>query len=185
MKRQSPDKRIEGLGGLTLADFWSWAYSDLLTNVNRSRFAEFLVASALGLLDAPRIEWDAVDLRYHGKAIEVKSAAYLQSWPHAVPSIIRFDIARKLAWDAATNTYAQERGRPADGYVFCLFAEQDRARADVLNLDAWEFYVLPTERIDREFGEQKSAGLSRIRALCPPVAYAELAEQIALVLGGD
>jgi hypothetical protein len=55
--------------------FWSWAYSDVLSNVNRSIFAEFLVASALELTHEPRVEWDAVDLRYHGHGIEVRSAA--------------------------------------------------------------------------------------------------------------
>jgi hypothetical protein len=47
---------------MTIGDFWSWAHSDVMSNTNRSIFAEFLVVSALGLLDTPRIEWDAVDL---------------------------------------------------------------------------------------------------------------------------
>lgn len=182
MTRHSPSTSLEGLGGLTLGDFWSWAYSDLLSNVNRSRFAEFLVASALGLLESPRIEWDAVDLRYHDKGIEVKSAAYLQSWQQKGPSKIGFDIGKKRALDAASNAYVLEPDRPAACYVFCLYAEEDPARANILDVDAWLFFVLPTERIDREFGDQKTVAISRIRSLCHPVGYYQLAERIALVL---
>jgi hypothetical protein len=36
----------------------------ILSNKNRAVFAEFLVASALGATQKPRIEWDAVDLRF-------------------------------------------------------------------------------------------------------------------------
>ena len=82
-----------------MGDFWSWAYSDILSNRNRSIFAEFIVGSALGVVDSPRVEWDAVDLRYKGKKIEVKASAYLQSWPQKKLSHIVFDIAKKRAWE--------------------------------------------------------------------------------------
>ncbi len=36
-----------------VGDFWSWAYSDILSNRNRSIFAEFIVGSALGVVDSP------------------------------------------------------------------------------------------------------------------------------------
>jgi len=58
-ERLSPNEKIVGLDGLTVGDFWSWAYSDILSNRNRSIYAEFLVGSALGVLDKPRMEWDA------------------------------------------------------------------------------------------------------------------------------
>jgi hypothetical protein len=45
----------------TIGDFWSWAYSDVVSNTFRSVFAEFLVGSALGVLQSPRIEWNYVD----------------------------------------------------------------------------------------------------------------------------
>jgi len=67
LKKLNPEDRILGVEGLSLGDFWSWAYSDILSNRNRSVFAEFIVGSALGVIDEPRIEWDAVDLRYGEK----------------------------------------------------------------------------------------------------------------------
>jgi hypothetical protein len=70
---------IPGIPNVTISEFWSWAYSDVLVNTNRSVFAEFLVGSALDILDKPRVEWDAVDLRYRNKTIEVKCSVYLQN----------------------------------------------------------------------------------------------------------
>ncbi len=58
------DTPIDGLDGLTVGDFWSWAYSDLLSNANRGVFAEFIVAVALGVHEQPRLEWPA-DLEMH------------------------------------------------------------------------------------------------------------------------
>jgi hypothetical protein len=66
-----------------------------MSNRNRSVFAEFLVGSMLGVIDEPRREWDAVDLHFRKKKIEVKSAAYVQSWKQNSPSIIQFDIGMK------------------------------------------------------------------------------------------
>jgi len=103
--RLNPNLRISGLDTDTLGDYWSWAYSDILTNTNRSIFAEYLVGAALGVLDTPRIEWDRCDLHYRSMEIEVKSSAYVQSWYQEQPSKIQFDIAKKRRWDYRTNEY--------------------------------------------------------------------------------
>ena len=61
--------------------FWRWSSSDLLGNALRGVLAEFIVASALGITERPREEWDAYDLiTPSGLKVEVKSSAYLQSW---------------------------------------------------------------------------------------------------------
>lgn len=176
-RKLSPDMPLLHMGSLTLGDFWSWAYSDLLSNGNRSVFAEFLVGAALGVIASPRREWDAVDLRYGAKTIEVKASAYTQSWtPVARPSPLRFDIGKKLPWDAETNQTGGTRRRSADCYVFCLHNEQDREQALLRILDAtsWVFYVVATERLERRYGEQKSVALTAIAQLCEPVTYAQL-----------
>jgi hypothetical protein len=166
--------------GVTVGEFWSWAYSDILSNTDRAVFAEFVVGTALGVTDAPRVEWDAVDLRYGGKTIEVKSAAYVQSWHQEQdpPSHISFDLKERLSWDAATNTYRVEPRRPADCYVFCVYAEKDRRRANVLDLDMWEFYVVPTQQINRQLGSQKTASLSTIERLTESVGYDQIRERV-------
>ena len=145
IEKRSCDEEIPLLGA-TVGDFWSWAYSDILNNTDRAVFAEFVVGSALGVTDAPRVEWDAVDLQYGDKKIEVKSAAYVQSWhqEHDPLSQISFDLKERLSWDAATNTYQVERRRAADCYVFCVYTEIERGKANVLDVDQWEFFVVAT-----------------------------------------
>ena len=178
MTKFRPDEVIIGLGGLTIGDFWSWAYSDIMNNRNRSIFAEFIVGSALGAINKPRIEWDAFDLVYRGKKIEVKSSAYLQSWPQSNLSLIRFDIATKRSWYADSNTFETEPVRAADCYVFCIFSETDPIKADVLNMEKWQFYVLATAKIDRELGVQKTIGIKRLQSMCNPIEYGSLKTEI-------
>src|SRR5688572_14217882 len=66
----------------TLLDFWRWSVSDILSNATRGRFAEFIVGTVLNINPLNlRDEWDAFDLITNsGIKIEVKSAAYIQSW---------------------------------------------------------------------------------------------------------
>ena len=65
-----------------LTDFWRWSCSDLISNTARGVLAEFIVARALGLAeDGVRDEWARFDLcTPEGVKVEVKSAAYIQSW---------------------------------------------------------------------------------------------------------
>jgi hypothetical protein len=65
-----------------LLTFWRWSVSDLVSNATCSRLAEFIVALAMDItLNEPRDEWGAYDMQTRdGIKIEVKSAAYLQSW---------------------------------------------------------------------------------------------------------
>jgi hypothetical protein len=178
----TPDQKIIGLDGVTVGDFWSWAYSDILSNRNRSVFAEFLVGTALGVVDSPRVEWDAVDLNYKAKKIEVKSAAYVQSWQQQKPSRIVYNIGKKKSWDAATNTYSPEPLRAADCFVFCLLTGDDSSKVNVLDISAWHFYVLLTEQINQELLEQKSIRIEKIQQLCQPVSHAQLRACIDRVL---
>lgn len=90
----------------TVSDFWSWSQSDLLNNSLRGVLAEFIVKKALNISSIFRTEWDSYDfITKDGFKIEVKSAAYLQSWKQKTLSKIIFDIAPKKGWDAKTNDY--------------------------------------------------------------------------------
>lgn len=115
--------------------FWRWSSSALVSNAMRGVLAEYLVARDLGVAQAARVEWDAYDLRtQQGLRVEVKSAAYLQSWKQAKRSRICFDIEPKQGWNAETNEYSTERRRQADVYVFALLNHHDKATLDPLNL---------------------------------------------------
>jgi hypothetical protein len=176
------EEKISGFENVTVLDFWSWAYSDILSNRNRSIFAEFLVATALGEINNPRIEWDAVDLRYHGKKVEVKSAAYVQSWHQNKLSTIRFDIGKKLGWCAETNSSAIVAERNADCYVFCLFTEQIREQANILDIKKWTFFIAQTQQLEERFSNQKSVSLNYLKAICLETDFQELKQTIEKVL---
>ena len=55
-------------------EFHAWAYDDLLTNTTRGVLAEYIVATALGIVDTKRVEWDKHDLEVDGIGVEVKAA---------------------------------------------------------------------------------------------------------------
>jgi len=168
----------------SILDFWQWAGSDLLNNRERGIVAEFLVARALGVDDKLRVEWDAKDLvTKSGVPVEVKSAAYVQSWAHDELSYISFDIAPRKGWDADSNSYATRIGRAADVYVFCLLAEQDQTRVDPLDVAQWKFWVVSSQRLTEQLGDQESAALSTIERVAGlPVALDELASAIEELL---
>lgn len=154
--------------GFDLLSFWQWSASDLISNALRGRLAEFLVAQALGIADGVRAEWDAYDLRTRqGLTIEVKSAAYLQTWAQKALSAISFDIAPTRFWEAATNELATETRRQADLYVFALLAHRDKPTLDAMDLTQWEFYLLPKAILDARLPKQKQLSLSALLRLEP------------------
>ena len=151
---------------LTVLDFWRWSASNLLDNTLRGHLAEFLVASACGAAHAPRSEWDPVDVvTPSGIKVEVKSAAYCQSWAQLRPSAIEFGIRPTKAWDAATGAYESETRRQADVYVFALLAEKDASLVDPLDIGQWRFFVIAASALDASVGEQKTIRLKPLLAL--------------------
>ncbi|MDE7354642.1 MAG: hypothetical protein K2O06_16560 [Acetatifactor sp.] len=157
--------------GITVMDFWRWAFSDLIDNTQRGVMAEFLVYSSLNriVLDTQmRENWLPFDMTSpSGRRIEVKSAAYIQAWtPENIFAQIRFDIGKKLAWDNATATSATVAKRNCDLYVFCLFTAKTK-NVSLLNLDYWVFYVLPTSILDEKVPNQKGIALSSLLKLEP------------------
>ena len=170
----------EVLLGQTLLDFWRWSSSDLVGNTLRGILAEYIVACALGVTDAGRVEWDAFDLKMpNGTTLEIKSAAYLQSWQQKTPSKIKFGIAPTRAWSEATSSPADELRRQADVYVFCLLHHQDKATVDPLDMSQWTFYLLPSAALDAKMPTQKSMTLASLLKMNPVrCAYQELAQAI-------
>lgn len=73
--------------------------------------------------------------------------------------------------------------READCYVFCLYAETDRKRVNVLDIAAWEFYVVSTDGINQSFGNQKSVRLGSLRKLTAPISYHQIRTSVDQTLG--
>ncbi|MGQ0814233.1 MAG: hypothetical protein ACT4O1_07175, partial [Gemmatimonadota bacterium] len=146
--------------GRLLADFWRWSSSDLVSNATRGCLAEFIVAAAVEDSRPVREEWASFDLLTpEGIRIEVKSAAYLQTWNQREFSRITFSTKPSRGWDAATNLESPELRRQADVYVFALLVHKDKRTVDPLNVDQWRFYVLPTRVLDARERSQHSITL--------------------------
>ena len=148
-------------------DFWSWSVSELVSNATRGILAEYIVAKACGVdTSRPRDEWAAVDLETpEGILIEVKSAAFIQSWYQQKLSAISFGVKKTLKWDPDTNKQDDKPTRAADVYVFALLAHKDQKTLDPLNLDQWEFYVLRTATLNNRKRSQHSITLPSLKRL--------------------
>lgn len=188
LKRKTGDEHFSSKAQpleLTLLDFWQWFASDLANNVLRGVLAEYIVAKGLGIETDVRRSWEPYDLTTpSGIKIEVKSAAYLQSWYHKKYSTISFGIKQTKAYDPDTNRFADEIKRQADVYVFCLLKHKDKAKLNPLDLDQWEFYLLEATVLNEKYSNRDSIGLANLQKLNPCKArYEEMAsclEKMAL-----
>ena len=174
--------------GPTLRDYWRWSGSDLMSNVERGVLAEFLVASALKRTEQPREEWGAFDIEVPDcGTVEVKSAAYIQSWEQKDYSKISFDIARRTsAWNPKTgeDDVLDPPRRVAHVYVFCLLRHKCQETIDPLNVEQWEFYVVHRSQLDgSDWKEDKRIGLKSLRCLTKPIRYVELKGKVRKVMG--
>ena len=150
----------------TLLDYWRWAHSDIASNSERGKLAEFIVKCSVNAPSPYRVEWDAVDvIAPDGIRIEVKSSAYLQTWKCHKLSNIQFDIAPKKSWDSESNLYYETIGRNSDVYVFCLFACKNPNIANPLDLNQWEFYILSTQVLNEQIPYQKTITLHSLLKL--------------------
>lgn len=114
-----------------LLSFWQWSASDLLSNATRGILAEYLVARALDAdPEGVRDEWAAYDLKTKdGVKIEVKSAAYLQSWHQEKLSRVSFVVPKTRAWDAATLCSLCERPVEYHGLRAAVAEAAERQKA--------------------------------------------------------
>lgn len=155
---------------LTLNDFWRWSYSDLNDGICRSALAEFIVATSLevpdlnhGLSRTLKRPYDLISK--DGYRIEVKSAAYNESSDEEHPDCISFGIApaelpgRIKESDAASH-------RNSDVFVFCVYKAVAKDETH-LNLDLWDFYILPTKVLNEKKPIQKTITLPSLMRLEP------------------
>ncbi|MGY3055723.1 hypothetical protein ACVWYG_003944 [Pedobacter sp. UYEF25] len=126
-----------------------------------------------------RDEWDAYDITTPtGVKIEVKSAAYIQSWGQKAFSKISFSIKKARFWDDESNRRIADARRSADIYIFCHLKHQDQKTIDPLKMEQWDFYVLPTIRLDNYTRSQHSITINSLRNLTEPVMYKDLKLEI-------
>ena len=126
-KKGSENFRFENENlNLRISDFWIWNQSNLIENRTRGILAEFIVKQALNIKDGIRTEWDSYDLKTEtGIKIEIKSAAYIQSWEQKKHSNIKFGIAQTIG-ESGNSEYDGKLKRWSDFYVFCLLNNKNQ-----------------------------------------------------------
>ena len=157
----------------------------MVLNTSRGVLAEFLVAMALGIdVTQPRVGWATWDLDWmespdHSVAIEVKSAAYLQSWGQKALSTIQFVVPKRRGFDGAAGETEATPSRHADVYVFALLAHKEKPTLNPLHLEQWHFYVLPTDVLDSRTRSQHSITLKSLEDLAGAhVGFSSLAASV-------
>lgn len=167
--------------GFDLISFWQWYVSDLVSNATRGCLAEYIVARALDANPCGvRDEWAACDLTTpDGTKVEVKSAAYVQSWHQRDYSPIQFLTRKTRGWDANTNVVGKEARRQAEVYVFAVLHHKDKDSIDPMDVAQWSFYVLPTRTLDERTRSQHSITLASLKRLSEEVhTFGGLAEAV-------
>ena len=170
--------------------FDRWAVGNLVDNVNRGLYAEWLVGQALGIIGEGdhRTEWDWCDLRYRDVTIEVKASGLSQTWNPERQSTPRFDISpRRSAWNADTEQWRtfDPPQRLANFYVFCLHRAIPATIKDVQDPQRWTFWVVPTRWLDKELGGQKSVGVATLNRLTRSVDWEAIPAVLSLLIDGD
>jgi len=173
--------------GFKLLDFWQWSVSDLLSNITRGRLAEFIVATALRVdLKEPRDEWLSYDLLTpDGIKVEVKSAAFIQSWEQKKISTAIFSAKQTKYWNSQLNSFDTTIKFQADIYVCCLLKHLDRLTIDPLNLDQWEFYIL-SARDMYNFNKRKvTLTLKSLKKITTAVGYDKIRSSVIDTYNGE
>ena len=166
----------------SVLDYWKWAHSCLIDNAERGAFAEYLVACAIGGKGRGRVNWDKYDLvSEEGITVEVKTSAYLQAWGQNALSTLRFGIAKTHGYNPASNSYEPDMKRQAQVYVFCVHAETEQEKVNVLDTTQWKFYVLASKVLDesKDYADANSIGLGPLLKLgAVECGYEELHEVV-------
>nr|DAO80773.1 MAG TPA: hypothetical protein [Caudoviricetes sp.] len=168
---------------ITMNDYWKWAYSDLINNINHSVLAEFIVASSIGSTqldtESSRIIWrDYNLLSPEGYKIEVKSASYIQTLDIKYPDHISFNITPKRI----SNKIENYKIHNSDIYVFCIYKALTKEESPI-NLDLWSFLVLSTSILNEKKSTQRTITLPSLMDLNPlQCNYNELGKTIQKIM---
>lgn len=186
----------EKMLGFNMIDFWRFQFPNIYDY--HGELAEFIVSMALGKTKPDNKDiWTLYDIDYiadQGKAvkIEVKASAYYHAWQTENSKISEqrtFSIAKShssyieqseiLSGTRSTLSGDDRFERPSDIYVFCLNNGRNREEAYTLNVQNWEFYVVPTAKINDECGDNKTISLNRIHKMnIMPVSFGQLKAEI-------
>lgn len=175
----------------TMLNFWQWSLSNIQFGMTRGTFADFIVRCSLdsgGIITRPDIgtgfepydlEGPVIPSIGRVSRIEVKSSAYLNSETCKYSERASFSIAPARVPVDGDYKKDSPQQRNNDLYVFCLYTATDNRR-NILDLSWWEFFVLPTYRIEENESlcKQKTISIKRVKELCPTLSFDMLCNAI-------
>ncbi|MBF0436320.1 MAG: hypothetical protein HQL77_13225 [Magnetococcales bacterium] len=100
---------------------------------------------------------------------------YLQAW-ESKETVPTFKGLRGMALTEDKSLYQGESKVRADVFVFCVHIERNPEFYDPLLIDAWEFYVVPADVIDKT--NQKTIRLSRVQKMADSVSFGGLSRAV-------
>lgn len=162
---------------MNMLDYWKWHYSEIYDL--QDTIAEYIVARALGKTEADNKNyWTLFDILYRDYKIEVKETSYYHAWQtDEEPKSKSRNFGITKAYSEYQNN-TSELKRQSDIYVFCLNTGYTRAESNPLKLENWEFYIVPTTKINELCGDAKSISLSRVRKITEMVKYSQIREVV-------
>ncbi len=165
--------------GFTMLDYWRFHYSNIFDL--QDTIAEFIVAKALGIHESQNDQyWTLWDLTYREKRVEIKETSYYHSFntDGKISKQRVFDIHKSNGvYDKTSGN--NDRIRQNDLYIFCLNTGITEEESYPLNLNNWEFYVVPTRVINEQCGDNKTISLGRIKSLgFVAVRYGDLKKEV-------
>lgn len=158
---------------MTMLEYWRWHFSEIFNL--QDTIAEYIVAKALGLTHAYNSgDWTLFDIEYRGARIEVKESSYMHAWQtDEEPKSKSRNFGITKAYEKYKDN-TSSLARQNDIYVFCLNTGNTREASNPLQLEHWEFYIVPTAVINEQCGDAKSISLSRLRKITNAVTYPEI-----------
>jgi hypothetical protein len=175
----------------TMLNFWQWCMSNVKFSMTRGTLAEFIVKCALdkgGYATRSEIgtgieeyDLDGPIIPSTGKfsRIEVKSSAFLNSETNHISERSSFNIAPAKVLEDNDYKRGAPQQRNNDIYVFTLYTATNN-RCNILDLSWWEFFVLPTYKIeaDERLKKQRTISLKVVRELCSTLSFDMLCSEI-------
>jgi len=168
MKLLTGNERFKSKGKsleFNMLDFWRFEFSNIYDM--QDEISEFIVAKALGI-DIPynKEMWTLYDIDYKGFRIEVKETSYYHPWNKDG----KVSKQRSFGITKANSSYEHpdeenKFERQNDIYVFCLVNGNTRETSNPLDLDNWDFYIVPTLVINKECKDNKTISLNKIKKL--------------------
>ena len=135
------------------SDFWRFQYSNIYSL--HGEIAEFIVARALEVTEAQNSAyWTLWDITYRNVKIEVKATAYYHLWNDEAK------ISKQRTFGITKANGAYDSGVCGNND----FCRETKETSYPLNLNNWEFYIVPTSFINDHCQDNKTISLGRIKS---------------------